>query len=53
LANPSEDGGRDEFREFAANRRSKSDTCTFSSTISALSSSITAACSTTKAASCS
>jgi hypothetical protein len=50
LDSPSEEGGRDEFREFCDSRRSKSTTCSFNAATSTPNPSITAACSTTNAA---
>jgi hypothetical protein len=53
LGSPSEDGGRDELREFCASRRFSSTTSASSWTTRASSRWIVAACSTTNAASCS
>src|SRR6266545_4845986 len=50
---PSDDGGRDEFREFSAKRRFSSLTSASSTITRPRNSSITAACSTTNPASCS
>jgi len=51
LASPSDDGGRDEFREFSASRRFSSTISASCTAIRSSSRSIAAACSTTNAAS--